>query len=170
MSLDWLPPDAWQPVTAPVTTGSAYRFWSRVSPEPNSGCWLWTGCIMKNGYGRFGVRTGDVRQAHRYALEIFGQPPKADQVVLHLCNVKSCVNPSHLRAGTQKQNIQQAAKDGLCGKGRRRRGSESPAAALTSAEADWLRFAHARGWRRSELATLLKVSWQTVDNYIKRRP
>lgn len=30
------------------------RFMSHVSPEPNSGCWLWAGCVSKYGYGRFG--------------------------------------------------------------------------------------------------------------------
>src|SRR5215216_211996 len=28
-------------------------FWDLVHPEPNSGCWLWTGVLHVAGYGRY---------------------------------------------------------------------------------------------------------------------
>jgi hypothetical protein len=33
--------------------------------------------------------------------------------VMHLCNVKSCCNPSHLKLGTRKENNHDAIADGL---------------------------------------------------------
>ena len=27
----------------PIPRPAEERFWEKVSPEPNSGCWLWTG-------------------------------------------------------------------------------------------------------------------------------
>lgn len=27
------------------------RFWDKIEPEPNSGCWLWIGALRTNGYG-----------------------------------------------------------------------------------------------------------------------
>ena len=43
------------------------RFLAMVSPEPNAGCWLWTGATRK-GYGQFGVSTAGggwkMRSAH----------------------------------------------------------------------------------------------------------
>ena len=38
------------------------RFWSKVNK--GDGCWLWTGTITYNGYGKFGPRL-----AHRIAFE-----------------------------------------------------------------------------------------------------
>jgi len=46
------------------------RFWSKVSPEPTSGCWLWTAARDRKGYGRFGKVVDGVwrmRLASRHA-------------------------------------------------------------------------------------------------------
>ena len=44
------------------------RFWAKVYPEPNTGCWLWSGATTGNGYG---IIIGAVPQvkvvAHRWA-------------------------------------------------------------------------------------------------------
>ena len=34
------------------------RIESRISPEPNTGCWLWMGSITGNGYGNIRVKSG----------------------------------------------------------------------------------------------------------------
>lgn len=83
------------------------RFWSKVSPEPNTGCWLW--CGDSNGhYGNIGTyrdgRWGRVL-AHRVSFEIHkGTIPKHLQID-HECRVKMCVNPDHLRIRTPQQNV-----------------------------------------------------------------
>jgi len=66
-----------------------------------SGCWIWMGAIMSRGYGS--LSRG--RLAHRVSYEeFFGSIPAGKQV-LHKCDVKCCVNPSHLYAGTHKDNV-----------------------------------------------------------------
>lgn len=48
---------------------SVSRFWDRVLPEPNSGCWLWEGYINdESGYGRL-IIDGKKFLAHRYSYE-----------------------------------------------------------------------------------------------------
>lgn len=52
----------------------ATRFWSHVVRGPKADdCWLWTGAIADDGYGRFWL-TDDGRQRvvrpHRLALEL----------------------------------------------------------------------------------------------------
>lgn len=32
-------------------------FWAKVQPEPNTGCWLWTG-VLNRGYGRLQMSRG----------------------------------------------------------------------------------------------------------------
>lgn len=44
------------------------RFWSRVAPEPLTGCWLWTGSGNGHGYGQMWWR-GRLRQTHRVVYD-----------------------------------------------------------------------------------------------------
>src|SRR5690606_34126891 len=64
------------------------RFWKKVSPERNSGCWLWTGCLDAYGYGRFSVDTRTKRCAHRIAFETLVAPIGAGLFLDHLCRIK----------------------------------------------------------------------------------
>lgn len=63
-------------------------------------CWLWTGRKDKKGYGVF----SDIKFGHRYSYEYYNGPRTKGLVVRHLCNNPGCVNPSHLKEGTYKEN------------------------------------------------------------------
>lgn len=74
-----------------------------VQPEPNSGCWLWTGNQVQGGYGlaKVGNKTELV---HRAAMRLAGKPVPRHLQACHRCNVPSCCNPEHLYAGTALDN------------------------------------------------------------------
>lgn len=80
------------------------RFLEKVMPEPNSGCWFWTGSLDENGYGFFRVDRKMAR-AHRVSFELFCQPIPEGLNVLHSCDTPCCVNPDHLRLGTHSDNM-----------------------------------------------------------------
>jgi hypothetical protein len=77
------------------------RFLDNVSPEPNTGCWLWAGRVNAKGYGRF----GNGEMAHRTALRLHGVVIPDDKEVDHLCRVRCCVNPDHLDVVTHRENL-----------------------------------------------------------------
>ena len=80
------------------------RFWARVQKQ-ESGCWIWLGAILTDGYGSF--RPGGGRQilAHRYAYkDQLGSIPTGLQLD-HLCRVRACVNPAHLEPVTGRVNV-----------------------------------------------------------------
>lgn len=79
------------------------RFWSRVTKA--EGCWPWDGVIADNGYGHLWY-SGRNRSAHRLAWEFANGPIPAGLVIDHICHVRHCVNPDHLRLATVSQNRQ----------------------------------------------------------------
>ena len=92
----------------PVKLTVDERFMRFVAVDEDSGCWLWQGHIQKYGYGHFGWKHADgrwgPRRAHRVAYELFVGPIPDGLTIDHLCGVRHCVNPAHLRAVTQRVN------------------------------------------------------------------
>lgn len=82
------------------------RFWAKVSPEPNSGCWLWAGSGNQIGYGRMRFE-GRTQVVHRIAYKaLVGPLPEHPEVDLdHLCRVRCCCNPDHVEPVTHAENI-----------------------------------------------------------------
>lgn len=82
-----------------------------VQPEPNCGCWLWTGTRTKLGYGRLTYQGANCK-AHRLAWELANGPIPSGMGILHRCNNPSCVNPDHLYPGNQAQNYHDMVRAG----------------------------------------------------------
>jgi hypothetical protein len=87
------------------------RFESKISMEPNTGCWLWTGTTNDKGYAQIRI-DGIYKYAHRLSWKFNRGPIPQNLQVLHKCDTPSCVNPLHLFLGTQKDNMQDAKKKG----------------------------------------------------------
>ncbi len=80
-------------------------FWSRVEPEPNSGCLIWLGAT--GGKADYGVCYPDGKRtyAHRFAYELAKGPIPDGLMPDHLCRVHRCVNFAHMELVTNGVNI-----------------------------------------------------------------
>jgi hypothetical protein len=77
-------------------------------------CINYWGHVGNAGYGLdYEPKTQKTVLAHRKAyMDFFGAIEKG-KVILHLCNNKKCVNPVHLKMGSQSENVKQSYRDGL---------------------------------------------------------
>lgn len=74
--------------------------------EANTGCWLWLGGRIQQGYGLKRLGPGKHQIAHRYMYEKVVGPIPEGLILHHTCNTPRCVNPEHLRPVTHAENIQ----------------------------------------------------------------
>jgi hypothetical protein len=130
-------------------------------PEPNTGCWLWTGAIQENGYAKVRERQ-KTRWAHRAAYEdLVGPiPPKYD--VCHRCDVRSCVNPDHLFVGTRRENMQDAVR-----KGRQAKGVDLPQSVLTPEKVARARELRALGMMLKDIASEVGTTKQNIGRVVR---
>lgn len=82
------------------------EFWNLVDRGSPNECWLWTGCLDKDGYGQFAFGGGKWG-AHELALSFTtGEFKHSSLDTCHSCHNPTCCNPHHLRFDTRRSNIQ----------------------------------------------------------------
>src|SRR5690349_21939233 len=89
-------------------------------PEPNTGCWFWLKNIGKSGRGHLRIN-GKIINANRLSLAAFTDFSLDSRLQANhkiTCSSPLCVNPDHLYAGTQKQNIRDQIKQGTFARGK----------------------------------------------------
>jgi hypothetical protein len=156
------------------------RFDEKWTPEPNTGCWLWTAGGVPRGYGT--MRIGSPRRAayaHRVSWELHRGPIPKGFDVCHKCDTPQCVNPDHLFLGTRSDNMQDCACKGRSCTGDRNgmrkhperitRGSLRADAKLTETAAADIRERAGKGTPRKVLAAEYGVCTGTVDAVVNRR-
>jgi len=80
--------------------------------EDENGCHIWQKATNNRGYGVV-WHEGKTHLAHRVAwLLEHGDWPSRDLVIDHICMVKPCVNPAHLRQLPNHLNLRRAIPRG----------------------------------------------------------
>ncbi len=105
-----------------LTTRERFRLYVQKTET----CWLWTGAVDKDGYGRFAFSSGDeffdesgVKGqvgAHQFSLAMkLGRWPT--QQALHRCDVPGCVRAAHLYEGSYDDNARDRVERGQAPRG-----------------------------------------------------
>ena len=103
--------------------GLLERYSDRWQPEPNTGCYIWTGNGSGIGSDRPRIRLKGSRLKKTVARliceEIYGPPPTPEHIdaahnTPNGCIGGACVNPDHIRWATPSQNMMDKPLEG-CG-------------------------------------------------------
>ncbi len=140
---------------------------SRSEPEPMSGCWLWLGASNRQGYGvTTRVRHLGTQLAHRLSYEAFCGTIPSGLHVLHNCDNPPCVNPRHLRTGTDKDNVADSIARGRWGPARA--GERNGRAKLTRPTVAAIRARYAAGGiAQDAIASEYGVSQSIVSGIVR---
>lgn len=148
------------------------RFWEKVLIAPPMVCWEWIASKDPHGYGQIrtgGPGGGPLRQAHRVSYELHNGPIPAGLLVRHTCDNPGCVNPDHLRLGTQADNVQDMIDRGRA-RGGPPRGERNASSKLTEAQVVDIRNRYATGEvLQIELTKEFGVSQATISEIVRRR-
>ncbi|WNO26377.1 HNH endonuclease [Mycobacterium phage Deenasa] len=138
--------------------------WRRFVAAPNArGCRLWQGSTSGFGHGQFRWR-GKLIGAHKLAWRLAndGAEIPAGLVVRHRCHYAGCVEGSHLRLGTQADNVAD-----MLDAGRAVVGEAHYAAKLTEHAVRAARDLYAEGgWSIIDLATRFGVTDMTMRDVL----
>lgn len=138
------------------------RFWKYV--DKTDYCWNWTGAKHKFGYGAFNVQ-GKVYTGHTYSwLLTHGVLPPKGKEIMHICDNPACVNPAHLKLGTQAENMLDCYLKNRHSKGE----SKSK---LKEIEVRAIRMLHAShsGYSARKLSKIFNISQGHTSAIISRR-
>ena len=140
-------------------------FAEKVTPEPNTGCWLWMGAISDTGYGGFLLNRRSM-SAHRASWILHRGAIEPGKYLCHKCDNRACVNPDHLFLGTQRENMQDCSRKERLGFG-----EASPAAKLTDQECAKIRGAASGNESQASIARRFGINQSTVSRLLhgKRR-
>lgn len=156
----------------PRPTPPEVRFWKHVEKRGRHDCWEWTGAKFPspNAYGFLSVGIVDGKQrfirAHRLSWEIANGPLPDGACVLHTCDNQGCVNPAHLYAGTQQQNVKDRA-DRKRGREQRQWGAENTNAKLSEQDVQLIKQLCSSGKSQTAVAALFGVKQPQVSRIVR---
>lgn len=129
-------------------------------------CWEWQQNLSAGGYGRVSVE-GRTWLAHRYMFyRTHGYLP---EVVMHVCDNPPCVNPNHLKGGTQIDNIKDMITKGR-GNYKPPKGQDHGMAKVTDEEVLEIKEAYSEGLLTQKmLGDIYGISDSQVSNIIRGR-
>lgn len=130
-----------------------------------TGCWEWNKSRFKQGYGiaTFPNKKGS-GLAHRLSFAIYYEELSESDIVMHLCDNPCCVNPDHLRKGTQKDNMKDMKDKN---RGPDRKGEKGTTVKLNAFNVDFIRAYPKERGATTYLSKMFNVSKSTISDIIK---
>ena len=132
----------------------------KLSINSATGCWEWSGCVTKKGYGLM-TRKNKNHYIHRYVWEVVNGPIPEGLCICHHCDNRKCGNPEHLFLGTSKDNTQDMMKKG--------RNSYKVMNRLSEVKINRMLDLRTIGYTYQQIGDVYNCSLQNIHSILKRR-
>ena len=136
-------------------TDEERKAWEELRPriKIGDGCWIWLGSKV-DGYGQVLLKIAGKwkpYRVHRLSWEYHHGPIPPGKCVCHTCDVRQCVNPTHLFIGTVSDNNRDMTR-----KGRQRtpKGEGNGNAKITKEAAEYIQ----KNYRRYKKGSAVELS------------
>ncbi len=146
-----------------LTKKDKARFWSKVNKGSPDECWEWNAGRDKGGYGVFWIR-GKCFLSHRISWSLKNGQISPEKLILHECDNPPCENPSHLFAGSQKENMQDASK-----KTRMASGARNGRSKITEIDVLEIRRLCSEGATQTSVSKIFRLSQHNVSRIVHRK-
>lgn len=149
-------------------------------PANEHGCRIWDGSTGRGGYPIVRINRKDIRVTRLVLGEKLGRELAADEFACHTCDTPSCVEASHLWAGTVLDNNRDSVAKGRNAKGDRsshrlyperyvglQQGEKHSSAKLTEKQVLEIRIRAANGERPTRLAAEFGINPSSITGICK---
>jgi len=130
-------------------------------------CWDWTSSTQHFGHGQFQhslCKQLGILKTHRLSMYFFKNAEFMEKeylCVLHSCDRPSCVNPAHLRMGTDKENVHDAHERGRASV---RKGADNNFAKFNNEQIKEIIELRKQSKTYLEIATIYDCSRRTIED------
>jgi hypothetical protein len=145
-------------------------FMEKVEQISVGNCWLWKGALSSNGYGSYWLGPRGKRKwytAHKASWILHKGPVTGGLNVLHRCDNRACVNPSHLFLGTQSENIKDMVSKKRGNYENRARGTLNKASKLKDSDIPKILEEYTLGENKSALSRKYGVTRRAIHLIIE---
>ena len=137
---------------------------NKIIINPISYCWEWQGYRNKKGYGnQVLIINKNLRKtllSHRLSYLVFKEMINDGKLlILHNCDNPCCINPDHLRLGTNEDNMKESAnKNRIC------YGERIPSSKLKEKDIIEIRKLTRDGLSTRKIAKIFNINQRTVSH------
>ena len=143
------------------------------SRNESSGCLEWHGYKDVYGYGVLLVSTDGIKKnkkAHRLSYEQANGAIDQGKLVCHKCDVRNCIEPTHLFLGTIADNNKDMMQKGRFRSGKQNNnGERNPNAKLTSKQVDSIKVLFQYGITQKQISNSLSLHRSTIQRIASRK-
>ncbi len=142
------------------------RFWRQANIKGPNECWEWKSTKGTKRYGTFKYKNKTWTVSRLAFFISGGKLTEGKNCVLHSCDNRKCVNPAHLFAGSNKDNVLDRVRKN---RSYRPMGEKAPKAKLTEAQVIKIREVYKNGGMSiAQIANIYSVHYGTIHSIIKR--
>ena len=150
-----------------MKTSVANRLQKYSARNHDTGCLEWHGYKDIYGYGILLVSIDGIKKnkkAHRLSYEQTYGDIEVGKLVCHRCDVRSCIEPTHLYLGTVADNNKDMMQKGRFRSGKQNNnGEKNPNAKLTSTQVDSIKILFNYGITQKQIANSLFLHRSTIQ-------